>query len=80
MTGPPATSPRKKSLKKLHLKKILALTFRAVAAEELCVQVQARKRKVCVHGGPAVGGLSAATSPSVVLRLWPSTPGTPGLQ
>lgn len=37
------------------------------------MRVRARKRKVCVHGGPAVGGSSAAPAPSLVLRLRPST-------
>lgn len=51
------------------------LTFGAVGAEAVCVLVQARKRKVCVHGGPAVGALSAATVPNVVLRLRPPSSG-----
>lgn len=41
--------------------------------------MRARKRKVCVHGGPAVGEPSAAAAPSLVLRLRPSPPTpTPG--
>ena len=41
--------------------------------------MRARKRKVCVNGGPAGGEPSAAAAPSLVLRLRPSPPTpTPG--
>lgn len=43
------------------------------------VPVRARERKVCVHGGPAVGAPSAPAAPSLVLKLRPSPPTpTPG--